>query len=105
MFSTLKHGLLAIVVACVAVVSISSPVLAKSRIVTYPQSAFSYDGYGGHYEGTCTIKYINGLLKYNCEGQIVSGDKVAKRTDISSGGLRGFLTPRGEVVEKFNGRH
>jgi len=81
-------------------VSIFAIFAATALADVYPQSSFTYDGFGGHYTGTCTTIIDNSGLKHNsCHGSLVSGAPVSQLTDISSGNLRGVVTPGGQVIE------
>ncbi|MBX4191045.1 hypothetical protein KW794_03070 [Candidatus Saccharibacteria bacterium] len=65
----------------------------------YPQNSFTYDGFGGHYEGTCTTQVDGSSFRNSCTGRLVSGTPVSQLTNLSSGSLRGYLTPGGVVIQ------
>jgi len=86
-------------IAAIVFATIFSAIVAgTASAATYPQSSFSYDGFGGYYEGTCTVVENNGF-HLSCHGTLVSGSPVSSLTNISSGNLRGYLTPSGQVIE------
>ena len=88
---------LAAVVLCVSL-GYSAASASANVVTVYPNSSFSYSGYGGDYEGHCTTVTTDGDLTHlSCVGTIVSGTKVSKLTSLSGGNEHGVVTPSGKV--------
>ncbi|HET6863827.1 MAG TPA: hypothetical protein VFH37_01320 [Candidatus Saccharimonadales bacterium] len=72
---------------------------AAASATVYPQSPFTYTGFGGTYQGTCTTNITDNHFINTCHATLTAGAPVSQTTKLDGANLHGVISPSGQMTE------